>query len=378
MTLLRRACFLLLLLAGSHTNSPLARGDEPKAPALATRNVVVVTADGLRWQEVFRGAEESLLNKKDGGVARVDELRREFWRDNAEARREALMPFLWTVVARQGQIYGNNDKKSPARVTNGKNFSYPGYNELFTGSADDRIDSNNKVPNPNVNVFEWLNKLPAYQGKVTVIGSWDVYPFIFNRERSGLYINAGWVPIERKNLSEGELVLNRMMAQTPQTWEGCRNDAFTFQVALEHLKHESPSVMYIGLGDTDEHAHEGHYDHYLHAAHDADGNLKILWDELQANPKYKGTTTVIFTTDHGRGDPPQGWRSHGAKIDGSEAIWLAVLGPDTPALGERSDAALITQSQVAGTVAALLGEDFRAEAPKSAPPLVEAIRPGSR
>ncbi len=375
MTLFRRACFFsLFALFGSLA----AWGVEPGKPGLVTRNVIVVTTDGLRWQEVFRGAEESLLNKENGGVAHIDALRQEFWRDNAEARREALMPFLWTVIARQGQIFGNNDKGSPARVTNGKNFSYPGYNELFTGAPDDRVDSNAKRPNQNINVLEWLNRKPEYHDKVAVVGSWDVYPYIFNQARSGLYVNAGWVPIARKSLTDSEVVLNRLMDQTPRTWDDCRNDAFTFQVALEHLRNESPRVFYIGLGDTDEHAHAGRYDHYLHAAHAADANLKLLWDELQANPKYRGTTTVILTTDHGRGDPPQGWRSHGAQVKGSEAIWMAVLGPDTPALGERTSIDLVTQSQVAGTVAAFLGEDFRAEAPKSAPPIGDAIRPGSR
>jgi hypothetical protein len=43
-------------------------------------------------------------------------------------------------------------------------------------------------------------------------------------------------------------------------WDDCRDDAFTFQVALEHLRRDSPPVLYIGLGDTDEHAHNGRYD----------------------------------------------------------------------------------------------------------------------
>jgi hypothetical protein len=41
------------------------------------------------------------LNKKDGGVTDIDSLKREFWRELLEARREAMMPFLWNVVARQ-------------------------------------------------------------------------------------------------------------------------------------------------------------------------------------------------------------------------------------------------------------------------------------
>ena len=170
-----------------------ARSDEAR-PRPTTRNVVLVTTDGLRWQEVFRGADDSLLNKKDGGVADPDALRRAFWRETPEARREALLPFLWTTVARQGQIFGNRDKKSLADVTNGKNFSYPGYNELFTGSPDPRIDSNAKRPNPNVSVLEWLNRKPAFRGEVAAVASWDLFPFILNVERSGLTVNAGWMP----------------------------------------------------------------------------------------------------------------------------------------------------------------------------------------
>jgi arylsulfatase A-like enzyme len=132
-------------------------------------------------------------------------------------------------------------------------------------------------------------------------------------------------------------------------------------------------VLYIGLGDTDEHAHGGRYDLYLRAAHDADAHLRRLWDELQTHPQYQGKTTLIVTTDHGRGEAPAGWKSHGASINGSESIWIGVLGPDTPSLGERTGTRLVTQGQVAATIAALLGEDYRAEVPAAAAPIIEAI-----
>jgi hypothetical protein len=370
---IRRSILALVMLWGLDVT--IANGEEPRP---ATRNVVLVTTDGLRWQEVFRGAEESLLNKSDGGVSNVATLRREFWRETPEARREALMPFLWTVVARQGQIFGNADKGSSARVLNRLNFSYPGYNELLTGFPDPRIDSNNKTPNPNVTVFEWLNRKLAYRGKVSAVGSWDVYPYIFNVGRSGLFVNAGWVPFEGSSLTEGQVVLNRLMAHSPQFWEGCRDDTFTFQVALEHLDRDSPRVLYIGLGDTDEHAHEGRYDRYLRAAHSADASLRLLWEKLQSHPQYRGTTTMIVTTDHGRGDPPRGWRDHGEKTKGSDAIWIAVLGPDTPALGERTNTTVVTQGQVAATIAAMLGEDYIADTPAAARPIGDAIRPAAR
>ncbi len=364
-----------LLLAIGAVGSTAAMGVQP---GRATRNVVLVTADGVRWREVFRGAEETLLNEKDGGVANVESLRRDFWRATPDGRREALMPFFWSVVARQGQIYGNRDKGSPANVANGMNFSYPGYNELLTGSPDPRVDSNDKRLNPNVTVFEWLNRKPAYRGKVTAVGSWDLYPFIFNVERSGLYVNAGWVPFEGPSLTESQVLLNKLIAQAPRMWDDCRDDAFTVQLALEHLRRTTPRVFYLGLGDTDEHAHSGRYDKYLRALHDTDANLKTLWDELQSRPEYRGSTTLIVTTDHGRGDPPRGWRDHGAKVAGSEAIWMAVIGPDTPSLGERMNTALVTQGQVAATIAVLLGEDYLAEVPNAAKPIGDLIAPAAK
>ena len=105
----------------------------------------------------------------------------------------------------------------------------------------------------------------------------------------------------------------------------------------------------------------------------ADAALKTIWDELQSHSQYRGTTTLIVTTDHGRGNPPQDWRGHGEAIAGSDATWLAVLGPDTRALGERSGCVAVTQSEVAATLAALLGEDYKAEAPKAATPIAEVL-----
>jgi alkaline phosphatase D len=372
MTMTRRlTVFLAICTAG-------ATGAMSAEPRPAARNVVLVTADGVRWQEVFRGAEETLLNEKDGGVADAAVLRRDFWRSTPEARRQALMPFLWSEVARRGQIYGNRDKASPAKVANGMNFSYPGYNELLTGWPDPRVDSNDKRLNPNVTVFEWLNRKPAYRGKVTAVGSWDLYPFIFNVERSGLYVNAGWVPFEEPSLTEGQVLLNKLIAQAPRMWDDCRDDAFSVRIALEHLRRTSPRVLYIGLGDTDEHAHAGRYDKYLRALHDTDANLKTLWDELQSRPEYRGSTTMIVTTDHGRGDPPHGWRDHGTKTPGSEAIWMTVIGPDTPSLGERTNIGMVTQGQVAATVAALLGEDYLADVPNAARPIADMIAPAAK
>jgi dienelactone hydrolase len=342
------------------------------APVRRTENVVLITTDGLRWQEVFGGAEEALLTK-EAGVAEPGDLRRDFWRDTPEARREALLPFLWTVVARQGQIYGNGPRGSVARVTNGRNFSYPGYNELLSGRPDTGIDSNDKKNNPNVTVLEWLNGRGPYRGKVAAFGSWDTFPWILNRERSGLLVNAGFEPLAPPGDPARISMLNQIMADTTPAADGVRHDSLTFAAALEHLRAARPRVLYLALGETDDWAHAGRYDHYLHSARRFDDFTRRLWEEMQSMDEYRGRTTFVITTDHGRGDGLTEWKSHGEKVPASENIWIAVLGPDTAPLGERTDTPAVTQSQVAATVAAALGEDFRSAANGIAAPISEAL-----
>jgi hypothetical protein len=349
-----------------------SNSESAPAPALAptkTQNVILVTSDGLRWQEVFGGADGQLMNKKAGGVDDVKALEAEFWRETPEQRREALLPFVWGEIAKKGQLFGNADRGAEAKVTNGMNFSYPGYNEIVTGKPDPRIDSNDKIPNPNVNVFEWLNGKDAFRGRVVDFDSWDVFPFILNRDRSGLLVNAGHETVDGDDLSEGQRLVNRLIRETPAMWEGVRYDALTYHAGLEYLKQNKPRVIYFGLGETDEFAHEGRYDRYLHAANRVDSYLRELWETAQAMPEYRDRTTLIVTTDHGRGDAPDGWKHHGAKTEGSQRIWIGVLGPDTRPLGERQNVETVTQSQIAATLARLLGEDYNAFAPDAGQPI---------
>jgi len=374
-----RLALAALALAGLAALAPApARADDPASPrpkaSTKTRNVILVISDGLRWQEVFSGADPALINKKDGGVADVDRIKAAYGGETPEARREALLPFLSKVVARQGQLYGDAGREG--RVTNGKNFSYPGYNEAFTGFGDPRIDSNDKVDNPNVTVFEWLDAMPEYRGKVAAFGSWDVFPYILNRNRSGLKVVACWEPPAGEDLTPQEKLLGEVNASVHRLWADCGYDAFTFHIALENLKREKNRVAFIGFGETDEFAHAGRYDQYLDAAHKFDGYVATLWNTLQSMPEYKDSTTLILTTDHGRGDAPEEWKHHGAKIQGAERIWVGVLGPDTPPAGDGDgDLATADQNQIAATLAAFLGEDYNAYQPKAGPVISSALAP---
>ncbi len=94
---------------------------------------------------------------------------------------------------------------------------------------------------------------------------------------------------------------------------------------------------------------------------------------MQANPKYRDRTTLIYSPDHGRGHGPEEWKSHSDRFKGSENIWIAVIGPDTPPLGERKHIAPVTQTQIAATLARLLGEDYCAAEPKAGKPIADVF-----
>ncbi|WP_332914078.1 hypothetical protein [Algoriphagus boritolerans] len=116
-------------------------------------------------------------------------------------------------------------------------FSFPGYNEVLCGFADDeRINSNAKINNPNVTFLEYLNQNPEYQGKVFAFGSWDVFPYIVNEERSGVPVNAGFDKAEGNDLTDVEKTINRLQSEIRGPWGGVRLDPFTHHFAMETMK----------------------------------------------------------------------------------------------------------------------------------------------
>ena len=344
-------------------------------PAGKTRNVVLIVTDGFRWQEVFSGAVRSLMNSEHGGIwADPGALAKKFWREDASERRSVLLPFLWGTVAKQGQIFGNQEKGSVAHVTNGLAFSYPGYNEMLTGFPDARIDSNEFGPNPNRTVFEWLNDFPEFKGRVAAYATWSTFADIFNEKRSNLILQCGWsLPPHPAKASPRDALLETLYRTTTRLDDEDVYDSFLQVPLLDFIEAGRPRVLFVGYGETDNWAHAGRYDLVLESAHQFDQFVERLWNTMQAMPQYRGQTTFIITTDHGRGSGLVEWKEHGVEEKGSENIWIAIMGPDTPALGERTNIGPVTQAQIAATLAGFVGKDYRAAVSKAAPE-IEGVR----
>lgn len=343
----------------------LAIGMHIGAQPSKTQNVIIITMDGFRWREVFSGADSVLLNNKNL-VKNTEDYKNRYWNSDPIVRRSILMPFLWETIAKEGQIYGNRRLGCNVNVSNPYWFSYPGYSEIFCGFADKRINSNSYGPNPNVNVLEFINQTREFNGKVAAFTSWAAFPNILNKTRSGFLINSAFDKMSDTVSNPNFDLINKIQSQLPDVFYGVRLDALTFNMGFEYLKEKRPRVLYLAFDETDDFAHDGKYDYYLNSANYTDGFIKELWQWVQSQDDYKDKTTLLITVDHGRGEGEPGWRNHGRTVNGqSSQTWFAVIGPDTPALGEM-EGGQYYNSQYAQTLSSMLGVNYVNERPLGA------------
>jgi hypothetical protein len=285
------------------------------------------------------------------------------------------MPFLWSNIAAKGQIYGNRDLGCLVDNANPYWFSYPGYNEIFTGFPDTSVNSNSYPANPHITVLEFLNRQQKLKGRVAAFGAWEAFNRILNEERSGIPVIAAFDFTGGKSPNAHERLINHMLADSYKPWreDECL-DVFTHYAAMECLQTKKPKLLYIAYGETDEWAHGGQYRSYLDAANQVDAWIKEIWNFVQSDPQYRNKTSLFITVDHGRGGIKKDeWTSHNNKVADSHEIWFAVMGPATPLRGEVKGPMQLYQEQFAQTIANLLGYTYSAEHP-IAPAILSVLK----
>jgi len=330
-------------------------------PGTKARNIFIITIDGLRWQEVFTGADAAIMDNP-AQCHETGFIKQMFWDEDTLARRQKLMPFLWNVLSKAGQLYGNRLWDNKMNVKNIYKISYPGYNEIFTGYADLHLIPNTPVYNSNTNILEYLNQQEDYKGKVAAFTSWDKFHFILNEERSGFTVNCGYEETAKVDTASMANSINKIQTNISDQ-SHTRHDELTFLAAKEYILAEHPKVMFLGLGETDEFAHQKDYAQYLRAANNADRIIADLWYLVQSDSAYRNNTTFIITTDHGRGKKPNSWQWHGIFTQGSGEVWMAMMGAGIQNSGEIKTNNQIFQRQIAATIATLLGQTFKASHP---------------
>ncbi len=328
-------------------------------------NIIIITTDGFRWQEIFTGMDSTIANNPKYNQDDSAAIYKKYWDADPLERRKKIMPFLWSIVEKNGQIYGNRNLGNKINNANPYWFSYPGYNEIFTGYPDTLINSNSYPPNPNTNLLEFLNKQSKYKNKVAVFGAWDAFDRIFNEARSKFPVYSAFDLFGGANANAIEKTINTLAKDSYKPFgDGEVLDVFTHYGAMNYLQTKKPRVLYISYGETDEWAHSGQYRDYLNAANMVDKWIQDIWNYVQSDPFYKNKTAIFITTDHGRGDiKKEEWTSHNNKIQDSYQIWMAAMGPGIQAKGEVKTKQQFYQKQFAQTMAALLGLTFTAEHP---------------
>jgi hypothetical protein len=365
-----------IFLCAACTSNPLT--SSTKDTAVRDRNVVLITVDGLRNEELFGGIDERVLGSaENSGIeyeSEIERVRAAYAGANPELSRSALMPFFWTELAPNGVVLGNESKGGGVRVTNRELFSAPGYIEILTGEPHHDVVSNNLIRYPYPSFMEHAKEgLGLGYTDVATIGSWEGFALLSSSQPDLFFTNAGFEEVKPEYATERMLWLGEIQHDIISLWPEGRSDAVGFGMAVETIRKFKPRVLYIAFGETDDWAHQRRYDRYLDYVHVFDSYLERLWTLLQSMDEYRDNTTLIITTDHGRPHDPKEWVEHGAGMAGSEAIWIAMIGPDVPHRGEVVPASPVTQSDVAATALKALGLDYRQFNPKMGPPIPEAF-----
>jgi hypothetical protein len=132
-------------------------------------------------------------------------------------------------------------------------------------------------------------------------------------------------------------------------------DELTFFMSREVMRKFAPQLLVVAYSDV-EAAHFGSYAMHLGGIRTADRLVYQMWQEIEANPEYRGKTTMVILPEFGRdpdGSSTNGFFNHRANTDSTRDTWMMALGAavDRPQIVERT----VRHVDLCPTLAELLG-----------------------
>jgi hypothetical protein len=302
---------------------------EPKeAVAVAPNRVVLVTLDGVRWEDVLGATPETST---------------------------LAMPNLHRLVKERGVAYGGAGCEHDVRAS-GPNFvSLPGYIEIFTGRPP--VCQHNHCPNIDTEtIVDEVRATSHRAADVAVFASWNRYSAAVAKDQKAIVLSAGARTIAIAAAKEDEklkgfLVEGAANAGYPGHGD-YRKDETTAKVALRYLETKTPRLLVMGLGDADEQAHRGDIAGYRKAIARADDVLGELDKTLARMGEDGERTAVIVTTDHGRA---KNLFNHGAIAPESARVFVAAFGASITHQGVTCAPEAMKLAHIAGAIRQLLG-----------------------
>ncbi len=263
-------------------------------------NVILFMVDGVRWQEFFHGADPL-----------VDPTMKE----------PHIFKYLFSRPKRDSFISGDRRNGIESVISNRQMISLPAYQSIMAGkTVACRTNSCGRIETETF-PERIQRELNLKKTEVATLASWPMISSAVEHQKGRTFVNTGIQPILEGIIDSNTTALNKKQTETLPSWSDARQDEFTFAQALNYLKNNRPRFLFISLNDSDEWAHSGDYAKYISTLKGYDEKLKILFDTLEHMGDYGQSTSVIFTTDHGRGDG-ENWKNHGAHYPESKYIWL--------------------------------------------------------
>ena len=250
----------------SRATAPPARAPHgfdapPPADRLAEQErsesaVVLVVVDGVRWQEVFGGADRTLAEAR--GLSTV-----------AWASPSLLMPNLQRAIETSGMAIGAPGHGAEIAATGPRFISMPGYLEMFCGRPDPTCDGNDCPRGPARSIVDDVRERSGADD-VAVIASWPAIARASSADPTGYVLSAGRAIVGRADVLRADADLAALLDRGARAkafpGEGdYRPDAFTARIALRTLADVRPRFLFVGLGDADEYGHRNDYHGYLEA-----------------------------------------------------------------------------------------------------------------
>ncbi len=247
--------------------------------------------------------------------------------------------------------------------------SLPGYSEIFTGRRAHGCADNDCARARTATLFDEVARASGTPDAVAVFSSWERIERAASPQQGAFVLSAGrsvrWHPEELASDAGVAAFLDEAAQADPFPGYGdFRPDRLTAAVALRYLEQRRPRLLYLGLGEPDEYAHRGDLPGYLGSLRAADEVVGRIFEALDGMGERGRRTTVLVTTDHGRGVD---WRHHGREMPESARVWLFAGGEGVSARGLVHSVRTHRLSDVAPTVRALLDMPTDAAATAGAP-----------
>jgi len=290
---------ILIAVAGCDQFS-LYDVDKPAAPATSLNysdnKVVILAIDGLRYSEGLGDSTHQYVSA------------------------------MWNELHPAGTIYSNFRNEGPT-------LTMPGHAAILTGTWQSIANDGSERPGAPT-LFEY-------------------YRFATGAPQQDAWIVGGKSKLSALSYSNDVSYGSSYGASVDV---GHASDGETRDQLISVLQTHKPHLVLASLSYVDLKGHSAVWNDYLNQITIADTLTAAIWQYLQSDPYYAGTTYLFITSDHGRHDDAHGgFSNHGDTCEGCEHITFVGLGPDI-LQGTTLGAGIVrTQRDLCATVGDILG-----------------------